>query len=1111
MPPSELPRKKDGSIMHRSDTPEDEGYRAGSSDATDSTHFLRDSSSIQSMLKNTIETGDVGQFSIKPSQLPVPTQRATPSSSGTAHNHPSRIPGRRSYTRLYTGDDGGFHHASDYPYPSSPGSSSAVSFHQTQSPRSYRAPSQGSNQDERSYSMSQSSVINHGLPKPGLHSTNKLQVQGDARDLRPRSPFAYPTRLKRPGYRPSSPALRELHKDSHEASAGGYREADTGSASPVYPSSMRKAPSNWQQVFNHSNSLFQRQSSSAASRYSSARSSSPSSPRMPTPSPLLSLDQNSSASRESPQPLSDKSGWTTRQSPSPSPVFYDYTEAFEEENHFRKSLVTLAGKVIPKNVDAVYQELEGNPSGASVRETHAYSEVPKVLSEANADGAGVSEPASTVNRRASSQIPRRVIGSNHSSVFEAASICKGHITPTETHQLRRKVKSFIVERPRSGGKDEAPTDSAKYTKGQRRTYAGLSAVRSSSKASLASSPCSMSSSESMYSVQSSSRTKQPILGPPTEPLSRIELHSDTSRNLPFNSDRPNSSLESECKILPPPPQRPVSFDHWSDSEPSQIFAPTPERSLSSPGHRDRFSRIFSIGEGPADTDEVHENSGRALGHRRTAERHIKEEEIEISEATNASVLHTDRSLIDPPKVALVMRRPVIDSKSYDELGPNQETDEELSNSSNTNLDGQLVMEAMPEQLMVASKTSEVSLSPGTGGKRKPATSLPVSPSQVPAVDVIARNEAVRNSDPGRIALAERDNAKPRIVRRLPSLPNIPSFISYSPPFNSTPDALPFSFKPLLAGKTDNVSVLDLQNYDGEAFNKIKQDEEDTVEKQYGSEKLKLRVPHDNDSTESLPSSRPWHLDTSYPWINQQPELEVTLSQPRTESVKSTTKPPLFKLKVHRASSSVTGSAKLTKQPPSLDLSAIRKRNMSNELSQTGAYSCKPRTSITISQSNSSHASQVVAQYSENFNSPLASSAVSPSIKLVPPSPGLNLEVRSFFSDDSSQIQPKGSLRKRISQLKAIAGRANSTEDVIETDRGVLGSAVGKSRASSRTSRQDATASERMYNLRHLKWRIVEKVRNWFHRGEEQVRCWGGKIISKGLKNNSRSTKVNSGG
>lgn len=1033
MPPSELPRKKDASIMHRLDTPEDEGYRAGSSDATDSTHFLRDSSSIQSMLKNTIETGDVGQFSIKPSQLPVPTQRATPSSSGTAHNHPSRIPGRRSYTRLYTGNDGDFHHASDYPYPSSPDSSSAVSFHQTQSPRSYRAPSQGSNQDERSYSMSQSSVINHGLPKPGLHSTNKLQVQGDARDLRPRSPFAYPTRLKRPGYRPSSPALRELHKDSHGASAGGYREADTGSASPVYPYTMRKAPSNWQQVFNHSDSLFQRHSSSPASRYSSARSSSPSSPLMPKPSPLLRLDQNFSASRESPHPLSDKSGWTTRQSPSPSPVFYDYTEAFEEENLFRKSVVTLAGKVIPENVDAVYQELEGNPSGASVREMHAYSEAPKVLLEANADGAGVSEPASPVDRRASSQIPRRVIGSNRSSVFEAASIGKGHITPTGTHQLRRKVKSFIVERSRSGGKDEAPTDSAKYNKGQRCTYAGLSAMRSSSKASLASSPCSTSSSESMYPVQSSSRTKQPILGPPTERLSRIELHSETSRNLPFNSDRPTSSLESECRILRlPPPQRPVSFDYWSDSEPSQIFAPTPERSLSSPGHRDRFSRIFSIGEGPADTDEVHENSGRALRHRRTAERHIKEEEIEISEVTNASVFHTDRSLTDPPKVALEMRRPVIDSNSYDELEPNQETDEKLSNSSNTNLDGQLVMETTPEQLMVASKASEVSLSPWISRKRKPTTSLPVSPSQVPAVDVVALNEADRNSDPGRIALAERDNAKPRIVKRLPSLPNIPLFISYSPPFNPTPDELPFSFKPLLSGKTDNVSELDLQNYDGEAFNK-EQDEDDTVQKQYGSEKLKLREPYDNDSTESLPSSRPWHLDTSYPWINQQPELEVTLSQPRTDSVQSTNKPPRFKLKVHRASSPVTGSAKLTKQPPSLDLSAIRKRNMSNELSQTGAYSCKPRTSITISQSNSSHASQVVAQYSENLNSPLASSAVSPSIKLVPPSPGLNLEVQSFFSDDSSQIQPKGSLRKRISQLKAIAGRANSTEDVIDTD------------------------------------------------------------------------------
>ncbi|MCJ1465225.1 hypothetical protein MMC07_003841 [Pseudocyphellaria aurata] len=1108
MPPLELSRKNNGSFIDRSDTPEEEGYLAGSSDARDNTHFLQDSSSIQTMLKNTIETGDVGQFSINPSQLPVPSQRATRLSSSTALNRPSRIPSTRSYTRRFVDNDVDLHQSSSYPYPSSPGSSSVVSFHQTHSPPSYRAPSQGSNQDDRSYSMSQSSVINHGLSNHGLHPTSRLLVQGDARDLRPRSPFAYPTRLKRPGYRPSSPALSELHKDNQGASAGGHRAADISSASPMYTYALRKAPLAWQQGFTHPDSLFQRHPPPPASRYGSARSSSPSYQRRPTPGPFLSLDQNSSVSPGLLDPSSDKSGWTTRQSPSPSPVFYDYSEAFEEETHFRKPVVTLAGEAPSENVDVVYQELEGSSRGASINEISTYSEAPKARLKEIAANVGAFEPASSVNRRASSQIPRRVLGSNHSSVVEVDSAEKGNIAIAGGYQLPRKAKSFVVERPRASGRHGVPTVSSKHYKIQRRTYAGLSAVRSKSRVSLASPAGSTSSSESMCSRQSSSRPKPPIQDSPTEHLSEIDRHPERLENPPFNSDRPTSGLENEDQILLPPPTHPASFDYWSDSEPSQIYAPTPERSLSSPRHRDRFSRIFSIGEGSVNPDEVDKNPGRA-SRNRVAERHIKEEELGNSETTNASVFGTESSLKDPPKVALEMRRPAIDMNFHDVLEKSQAPEEELSKSPDTNSEGQQLTETRPEQMTIASKASEASFSPRICREKEPAVSLLVSPSQVPSVDVIRLDDPVRKSDPVRISPAERDNKKPNVIaKRLPSLPSILSFTSYSPPLEPTPDTLPFSFKPLVVDKIDRASIADLRNYDGEASNK-EQDEDDKVEKHFISQ-CNLREPHNSDSTESLPSLRPWNLDTSYPWTDQPPELEMAMPQPGTDLLQSTNKPPRFKLKVHRASSSMTGSGKLTKQLPTLDLSAIRKRDMPSEISQTGQYPCKPRTSITISQSNSSHVSQVATQYSDNLNSPLASSTVSPSIKLVPPSPGLNLEVRSFFSDDSSQVQPKGSLRKRISQLKLIAARANSTEDFADNERGGLGSAKSRSRASGHTSKQDASTSERMYNLRHLRWRIVEKVRSWFHRGEEKIRWWGGKMTAKVLKGNSPSTEINSG-
>lgn len=106
----------------------------------------------------------------------------------------------------------------------------------------------------------------------------------------------------------------------------------------------------------------------------------------------------------------------------------------------------------------------------------------------------------------------------------------------------------------------------------------------------------------------------------------------------------------------------------------------------------------------------------------------------------------------------------------------------------------------------------------------------------------------------------------------------------------------------------------------------------------------------------------------------------------------------------------------------------------------------------------------------------------PSLTLVPPSPGLNLEARSFFSDDSSQMQPKGSLRKRLSQLKATVIRSSTSDDDKGADRALLGSAI-KHRGSGRNSHDNNEGSQRAVGITHqtdtTRWRLVEKVKNWF--------------------------------
>ena len=117
------------------------------------------------------------------------------------------------------------------------------------------------------------------------------------------------------------------------------------------------------------------------------------------------------------------------------------------------------------------------------------------------------------------------------------------------------------------------------------------------------------------------------------------------------------------------------------------------------------------------------------------------------------------------------------------------------------------------------------------------------------------------------------------------------------------------------------------------------------------------------------------------------------------------------------------------------------------------------------------------RFVESFDSPAHEFAVqtSPSLSLVPPSPGLNFEARSFFSDDSSQMQPKGSLRKRFSQLKATVTRASTSDEAKDGGRALLGSAVGKPWVNGDNGQQ----VEDPHREDSTKWRFVDKVKAWF--------------------------------
>lgn len=149
-----------------------------------------------SMLKTTTETGEEGLFAIKPPRVPHSPRRI----GGAYRDSPSHKP---KSVQPYGGavvDD-----RRRLPSYARDASSEVISMYETASQKS--ANRAFDDPDYRSYSMTQTystySLSNH-------RSYASLRSQPESTILqRPRSPFAYPSRLKRPGFRPSSPALTD--------------------------------------------------------------------------------------------------------------------------------------------------------------------------------------------------------------------------------------------------------------------------------------------------------------------------------------------------------------------------------------------------------------------------------------------------------------------------------------------------------------------------------------------------------------------------------------------------------------------------------------------------------------------------------------------------------------------------------------------------------------------------------------------------------------------------------------------------------------------------------------------------------------------------------------
>ncbi|KAK3988085.1 hypothetical protein QBC44DRAFT_244442 [Cladorrhinum sp. PSN332] len=188
---------------------------------------------LESMLKTTTETGDIGLFSIRPvrssGSIPAPSRRRPSFGDQTCGRPPNseRLPrGSSSFRddRIWLPSYRDTTSEIISMYGSDSMRSAASSF---APPFDDRGP--------RSYSMTTCS----SRPIPHQKSTGTMQSHpSDGLLQRPRSPFPYPTRLKRPGVRPSSPALTESGAVDYTRMVAidrVSRRTVHGSYKPTYP------------------------------------------------------------------------------------------------------------------------------------------------------------------------------------------------------------------------------------------------------------------------------------------------------------------------------------------------------------------------------------------------------------------------------------------------------------------------------------------------------------------------------------------------------------------------------------------------------------------------------------------------------------------------------------------------------------------------------------------------------------------------------------------------------------------------------------------------------------------------------------------------------------
>jgi hypothetical protein len=189
-----------------------ESWDASSPRTLDISHPANRPRGFESMLKTTTETGNIGMFSIKPSRIPQMSN--TPRKSTGAYSDSGMQMSKQSFQSFQPYGVPDFDDRRCLPSYVGDFASNVTSMYEA---ANQKPAGQGFEEpDYRSYSMTQTLYPSYTLSNHKSYAS--LRGQQDRSRVgspsitglqRPKSPFAYPTRLRRPGFRPSSPALTD--------------------------------------------------------------------------------------------------------------------------------------------------------------------------------------------------------------------------------------------------------------------------------------------------------------------------------------------------------------------------------------------------------------------------------------------------------------------------------------------------------------------------------------------------------------------------------------------------------------------------------------------------------------------------------------------------------------------------------------------------------------------------------------------------------------------------------------------------------------------------------------------------------------------------------------